>query len=136
MSIEENKAVVNKIYDLCNQGNIEAAYEHYAPECICHMPDGDMSVAQVRDFDAVLFNAFPDITLTILDIISEGDKVAFRVNIKGTNTRELMGNPPTGKKLDMINSNWARVLDGKLVEFWVTMDRLSMIQQLGGIPGQ
>jgi predicted ester cyclase len=134
MSLEDNKAAVSRVYDLLNQREIEAAYEPYAPECVFHMADGDLSVKQSREFDAMLLAAFPDVTLTIIDIIAEGDKVAFRVKLKGTNTGEFMGNPPTGKKLDIINSNWVRVVDGKWVEFWATMDRLSMMQQLGVIP--
>jgi len=134
MSIEENKAVVQRVYDLVNQRKIEATYEHYAPECIFHMPDGDLSVKQAGELDAMLLAAFPDISLIVEDIIAEGDKVAFRVKLKGINTGELMGNAPTGKKVEITNSNWVRVVDGKWVEFWGTSDRLSMMQQLGVIP--
>jgi len=137
MSIEEeNRATVRRVYELCNQREFEAAYSHYAPECVFHMPDGDMSVKQSKDVDAMLFSACPDVKLTIVDIIAEGDKVSFRVNIKGTNTGEMMGNPPTGNKIDITNSNWVRIVDNKWVEFWATMDRLSLMQQLGAIPSQ
>jgi len=46
----------------------------------------------------------------------------------------MMGNPPTGNKIDITNSNWVRIVDNKWVEFWATMDRLSLMQQLGAIP--
>jgi len=137
MSIEEkNKMLVCRAYELINQKKVEAAWDYFASECVCHIPDGDMSVKQTKDLDAMLFSAFPDYNLTIVDIIAEGDKVSFRVNLKGTNTGEMMGNPPTGNKVDITNSNWVRIVDNKIVELWVTMDRLSMIQQLGAIPSQ
>lgn len=136
MSLEENKALVRRVYDLMNQREIDASYELFAPECVFHMPDGDMSVEQARDFDAMLLAAFPDVTLTITDIIAEGDKVAFRVKLKGTNTGELMGNAPTGNKIDITNANLIKIVAGKLVEFWNTTDRLRMMQQLGIIPKQ
>jgi predicted ester cyclase len=136
MSIEENKAVVQRVYDLLNQRKISATYELYAPECIFHMPDGDMSVEQARDFDAMLVAAFPDISFTIEDIIAEGDKVAFRVKMKGTNTGEFMDSAPTGKKVEITNSNWIRVVGGKWVEYWATIDRFRLMQQLGVIPEQ
>lgn len=126
--------MVQRVYDLVNQRKIEATYKLFAPECVCHMPDGDISVEQAREFDAMLLAGFPDVSLTIEDIIAEGDKVAFRVKIKGTNTGEFMGSAPTGKKVEITNSNWVRVVNGKWVEFWAAMDRLSMMQQLGVAP--
>jgi len=134
MSLEENKALVRRVYDLMNQREIDASYELFAPECVFHMPDGDKSMEQSKEFDAMLLAAFPDVILTITDIIAEGDKVAFRVKLKGTNTGALMGNAPTGKKVEITNSNWVKVVDGKCVECWVTSDMLGMMQQLGAIP--
>ena len=136
MSIEEkNKVLVRRVYELCNQKKVEATYDHYAPECVFYnMPNGDMSVEQSRDFDAMLCSAFPDMKLTIVDIIAEGDKVAFRVNLKATHKGEFMGIAPTGNKVDITNSNWVRIVDNKYMEFWSCGDGLSMMQQLGVVP--
>ena len=46
MSNEENKALVSLVYDLFKRKEIDAAYEHFTPECVFHMPQGNMSVEQ------------------------------------------------------------------------------------------
>ena len=135
MSIEEeNKLVILRIYDLDNKREKESQYELVSPECIFHMLDDDLSVEQFKEFDASFIVAFPDIHATIDDIIAEGEKVAFRLTLEGTNTGEFMGNSPKGKKIKITHTNWARVIDGKLVEYWNASDGLSMMQQLGAVP--
>ena len=132
MSIEEeNKALVRYYYQLINQKKIDATYEHYAPECIFHMPSGDLSVREGREFDDMAFAAFPDLMYTIVGIIAEGDTVACRVNVKGTNLGEMMSHPATGKKVEFNSSHWFRMADNIIVEFWGFSDRLSLMQQLG-----
>lgn len=137
MSIEEeNKALIRRIYDLDNKREKESLYKLVSPACIFHILDADLSKEQFKEFDASWVVAFPDIHATINDIIAEGEKVAFRLTFEGTNTGEFMGNSPTRKKIKITHTNWARVINGKLIEYWNTSDGLSMMQQLGAIPSQ
>jgi len=136
MSIEENKALVRDHYEILNRKEIDTSYQHIDPKCIFHMPDGDLTVEKGKEFDKAFFAAFPDISFAVEDMIAEGDKVAFRVTLRGTNTGELMGNAPTGKKIEITNSNVFKIVAGKFVEFWATTDRLRLMQQLGVIPKQ
>jgi predicted ester cyclase len=53
---------------------------------------------------------------------------------EGTFTNPLMGIPPNGKKLSFWNINIWRFADGKLAEWWQSMDTLGFMQQLGAIP--
>lgn len=137
MSIEEeNKAVIRRFYNLDNKREKESQYKLVSPECVFHMFDADLSLEQFEEFDASFVGAFPDIHATIDDIIAEGEKVAFRLTFKGTNTGEFTGNSPTGKKIEITHTNWARVVDSKLVEYWNTSDGLGLMHQLGTIPSQ
>jgi steroid delta-isomerase-like uncharacterized protein len=64
-------------------------------------------------------SAFPDWTLSIEDMIAEGDLVVARWRAQGTHTGELEGLPaPTGDRLVVRGITIARVQDGKIVEFW------------------
>ena len=136
MSNEENKALVSLVYDLFKRKEIDAAYEHFTPECVFHMPQGDMSVEQCKDFDAMFFVAFPDLTLTIEHMVAEGDKVTLRENWKGTHKGEFMGIPPTGNKIEFTSAVLIKIVSGKWVEFWSVVDRLRLMEQLGVIPKQ
>jgi predicted ester cyclase len=78
--------------------------------------------------------AFPDMHITIEDIITEGDKLVQRWVAQGTHKGELMGIVPTGKQVTITGINISRIVGGKLVEDWTEADMLGMMQQLGVIP--
>ena len=132
MGIEENnKELVHQFYELYNQHNLEAAWGLMSPE----WHSGDFTFEQNKQFDIMLINAFPDVKSTILDMVAEGDKVAFMVNGKGTHTGgPYMGIPPTGKKIDMTNTWIVRVVDGKIMEHNGTGSFVVTLQQLGVMP--
>ncbi len=76
-------------------------------------------------------------TLTIYDMVAEGDMVAVRWSFSGTHKGELPGSPPlpaTGKKIEVQAQAIHRVAGDKLAETWVNFDAMGMMQQLGVIP--
>ena len=84
-----------------------------------------------------MFTAFPDLHVTIYDMLSEGDMVAVRWSFSGTHKGELPGNPPlppTGKKIEVQALAIHRVVGDKLAETWVNFDVMGMMIQLGVIP--
>ncbi|NJN81755.1 MAG: ester cyclase [Caldilineaceae bacterium] len=82
------------------------------------------------------FAAFPDIHLHAEDIIEEGERVAMRWMAHGTHQGEFMGIPATGKQVRITGIAIDRFENGQVVEHWEQFDQLSMMQQLGVIPGQ
>ncbi|MFF2654260.1 ester cyclase [Streptomyces sp. NPDC058045] len=82
-----------------------------------------------------LWQAKPDLRLEILDIVSEGPFVASRVRFTGTHLGELMGIPPTGRRLELEEILVERWNDeGRLVEFYQEADYLGMLTTLGVVP--
>ena len=136
MSVKENKALILRFYDLYNRRELDACYELFAPEYIFHSPTGDLSREQVKQFDVMFASAFPDVICTINDMVAEGDKVAFRVNARGTHTGPFMGVAPTGKKIEMNNTYIVKIVANKWVEQWGTTEFPLLMQQLGVIPKQ
>jgi predicted ester cyclase len=63
-----------------------------------------------------------------------GDRVVCRGSFSGTHTGDLMGIPPTGKKITITFMNIDRFADGKLVEHRFEGDMFGLMQQLGAIP--
>ena len=125
MGTKENKALIRHIYDLINRGELEPYFELCAPEYVFHSINGDMSLEQARQFETKFFADFPDIKVTIEDVIAEGDKVAVLVTWKGVYKE-------TGKKIKMTNANIFRITGGKLAELWNVTD-IRLAQQLGNI---
>ena len=91
----------------------------------------------VRSIAKKLFAAFPDMSMTVLDAVADGDRVVLRVAVEGTHTGDLAFAhplPATGKHFKLEQVFTFRVANGKIVEEWMTMDRLDLMQQLGVMP--
>lgn len=138
MSVAEHKALIHRTVDAFNLGDWDAVDRLFAPDYVDHdpyranLPPGPAGVKQAwTGFRA----AFPDLHATIEDLIAEGDKVAVRGAIRGTHLGELMGIPPTGKRVTMTLIDVNRIGGGKLAERWAEADMLGMLQQLGVVPG-
>ena len=134
MSIEKNKALILRIYELSSQKDMTALFKLYDPKYIEHTRNGDYSIEQLKKTTSIFFAAFPDSHFIVENMVAEKDKVAYQATIKGTHKGLFRGIAPTGKKIEMINTSIKRIINGKLVESWGTMDTLSMMQQLGIIP--
>jgi len=70
------------------------------------------------------------------ELIAEGDKVAFRCRYEGTHTSDFMGVPASGQHISVVGVGVMRVADRKIAEFWVSPDRMSLMQQIGALPAQ
>jgi predicted ester cyclase len=112
---------------------MDAFFNILAPEYVEHLPTGDVSLKQLKQYAHTFFAAFPDINITVDDMVAEGNKVAVLVTWRMTHTGEFMGVPPTGKKIEMTNANIFRIAKGRIVEGWNVMDML-FLQQFGLIP--
>ncbi len=137
MSVEENKALVRRVYEeIHNKGNFAAVDElvainfidHNAPPEISPGPEG------IKQTFTMFRNAFPDLNVTVEDMIAEGDKVVARITLRGTHKGEFMGIAPTGKQIKLATIDIVRIAGGKIAERWGVGDNLGMMEQLGVIP--
>ncbi len=136
-TVEENKALIQRGFEEeWNKGNLDVIPELFTPDVICHMVHSPDIHGQDnwKAFITAFRNAFPDIHFTIGDLFGEGGKVAARWKFTGTHKGELMGVPPTGVHITVTGINIYHFREGKISEFWATLDDLGMLQQLGVIP--
>jgi predicted ester cyclase len=75
--------------------------------------------------------ARPDFTLTIEDLVVDGDKVWARQRGGGTNLGSFMGHPATGKTGYVDVFDVCRFEEGRIIEHWGVPDQLAMLMQLG-----
>jgi predicted ester cyclase len=59
--------------------------------------------------------SFPDLTLTVLETVTEGDAIAYRWEITGTHRGEFEGIAPTGRRVTTSGMTMLRLRDGKVV---------------------
>jgi steroid delta-isomerase-like uncharacterized protein len=138
MSTEENKALARRSWEIVNQRNPDLIEEFYPPDFVWHEPDQDIrGYEQAKQFTSTFFAAFPDLNISVDDVIAEGDQVVSRYTIRGTHQGETEDfGPPTGKQVALEGITIHRFEDGKIVEEWERYDLLSMLQQLGLAPEQ
>ena len=74
---------------------------------------------------------FPDLQLTIEDVLVAGDKAAVRSTIRATQQGELLGIPATGRPVEFMAIDIHHVENGQIVETWHIEDWLSVLSQLG-----
>jgi predicted ester cyclase len=136
--VEEHKAVIRRLVDeLWDKRNIGIIDEIVSPDWVDHTaapglpPNREGFKMMAADFQS----AFSDIRTTIDDLVTEGDKVAWRWTVHMTHSGEFMGIPATGKQATLSGITIERIANGKMVERWNSMDTLGMLQQLGAIPG-
>ena len=124
MSAEENKALSNRVAQAISKGDLDTLDDLMAPELA---EEFKRDVAEIRQ-------AFPDYAGTNVDQIAEGEKVANRFVFLGTHLGEFERVTPTGRRVEFVGHSIDRVVDGKIVESWVELDMLGVMEQLGAVP--
>jgi steroid delta-isomerase-like uncharacterized protein len=85
-------------------------------------------------FLGALRSAFPDVAVTVEDLLAEGDEVAVRWTWRGTQQGPFLGIPPTGEAVTGSGIGLFRIVNGRIVEDFVQEDTFGLLQQLGAIP--
>lgn len=136
MSAEENKAIVRRLFDELNKGNLDVADEIFADDFVNHNPGpgGKADREGMKQLLADLHSAFPGCRWNVEDMIAEGDRVVYRFTMDGTHEGAYMGIPATGKQVRANAIGILRFAGGRAVERWNIGDALGLLQQLGIIP--
>jgi predicted ester cyclase len=77
------------------------------------------------------FTAFPDLHVTIEEIIGEGDKIGIWYTARGTHKGEFAGISPTGRQVNWFGFDLLRVEGGKIAQGRFIDDSLGLMRQLG-----
>ena len=123
-----------------NTGDFELIDQFVAPEALNHDPALPAQMRDLRGPDGLkrvvtMYRAaFPDVRLTVDDVIASGDKVVLRWHSEGTHRGELAGLAPTGVHGSTTGISIDRWQDGKIVEAWVEWDNMGLARQLGAAP--
>ena len=134
VTTEQNKAVYRRfLQEVFNEGRIENVDQFLPPSYVLHdgppgTPPGPEAVKQIV---AMFRSAFPDLKITIEELIAEGDKVCARVITRGTHKGPFGGIPPTGKPVTVPGLTMMRVADGRITDSWVKNDLLGLMKQIG-----
>jgi len=131
---EQNSELIRSFFKEWNNRDMDKINEMYAPDAKYHHPSlGTSSVSFEETFEGIkmLWQAFPDITVDIEDLIAKGNKVVVRFIGRGTHQEDFGGIPATGNKTEAGAIEIFRIENGKIIEAWEISDRLGLMMQLG-----
>ena len=123
-----------------NRANFALADELVAPDAVDHDPATPAQMRGLRGPEllkgtvGMYREAFPDVRISVDDVIAAGDKVVLRWHSEGTHRGELAGLAPTGVRGSVTGISIDQWKDGKIIETWTEWDNLGLARQLGAAP--
>jgi steroid delta-isomerase-like uncharacterized protein len=134
----DNKTLPQRVFrEILNEGRLDVADEIVAPHFLLHSPTRPEPFEGphgFKEFVTDLRNGFPDLNITIEQVIGEGEFVSIRSRVAGTHLGTYRGIPPTGRRIAQSQLHMFRVADGQINETWQEIDGLGIMQQLGIFP--
>ena len=140
--MDDPKQLINRfVNELWNERHFDVADAIFAKDCVTHQLRSGVPVDAVprgpqaiKEHVAGWIASFPDLSFSIEQMLSEGDRVVTQLLMEGTHQGAWLGIPASGKKMQIRMFTIHRVLQSKIVEDWVLVESLGVFQQLGVVP--
>lgn len=135
-SVQRNKQIAQQFFIATwGQGNVEAVDHFTSPDFIVDYPvlPAPLERSGFKAWVADIHGAFPDLAMTINDVVAEGEKVVICWTAKGTNSGPIgfLNQPPTHKTVCFTGILLYRIVNGCIVEERGEDDVLGLFRQLG-----
>ena len=102
-----------------------------APDVVGVMESGDVNgPAAFKEMRRQMLHAFPDLRLTVDDLLEQGDNVVVRWTAQGTHQGDGLGMPPSQRAISIRGMTWMTFRDGQIVRGWDTWNLGGMLNHL------
>ncbi len=135
---EDNKKVVSRfIEEFKNNANHDIVDELLTTDFVHHLKDPRLPPGRpaIKLLGQSIVAAFPDVRATVEELLADGDRVIERTSAAATHTGEFNSIPATGNKVVWTEIHIYRLKDGKIAEMWSEIDLLTLLAQIGALPG-
>ena len=128
--VERNKALIRAHYEATvNRFDPAAINEQVADNFFDHAAGTRLGPEGVKQHIQALKTVFPDLHVTIEDLIAEDDRVAVRACWQGTHSAEFRSVPPSRKLVEFTGMVFWRIADGRIRERWASVDILGPLRE-------
>jgi steroid delta-isomerase-like uncharacterized protein len=117
--------------EVWNKKRDETVTELLDPKIVGYMEGVD--VRSPDDFlkaRAGLLDGFPDLQVTVDDVVSEGDNVVVRWSASGTHKGAGLGIPPSKRRVSFRGMSWIVFANGRIVKGWDSWNLGQLFSQL------
>jgi steroid delta-isomerase-like uncharacterized protein len=135
---EENKALVERWFAALSGGASEDVANLAAADIVYHDPSPreESQTGGTEEWASDRGQDYPDLEVTVEQVIAEGDMVASYQRYTGTQQGDVedeRGVPATGLATEWVSMGLFRIECGKIAEVWAVADDLGRLQRLGVI---
>lgn len=116
---QKSEAVIDELF-----GAQSRAYGFPEPDSVVTGPEAFKQLH--RDF----CGAFPDLQITLDNVVAEGEVVAVRWHVDATHKGHHLGFPATGRKASMTGMSFLTVQHGQIMDGWNQMDMAGLFRRL------
>jgi len=137
MAEQDNLRVIRELFDAWNAHDPNRMMKLFDEKFVGETDTlpapmiGREAAGQVME---MYIRAFPDLRLTVDQMIASGDTVVTRWTATGTQRGELMGIAATNRSTTTHGCVVAELRDGKVVRDWNYWDTGNLLRQLGVLP--
>lgn len=136
-SIQTNVKIIKSFFEVVRSGNKpEQAEIFLAKEVKAHQMNSESMETIIRspknyaEHIKEMLDTWGNFKIEIQELLSQNQKVYVRWKQIGMHIAEYEGYPPTNKEVIEIGSAIYRLEKQKIVEYWIQVDRLGIIEQL------
>lgn len=119
--------------EVWTDGGEHTVDELLAPDAIGWM-EGGRVVQCCQDFKdgrRQLLDVFPDLAVSVEDVVEEDDKVVVRWQVQATHSGAGLGLEPTGRPVSFRGMTWMHVRGGQIVRAWDSWNLGGLMRDLG-----
>jgi predicted ester cyclase len=122
VSTAANTTIARRFFnDVLARRSERAVDELIAPHAIVYLPTGRFAGPEgVKRANAQMGSAFPDLQIEVKTLTAAGDQIVAEWTLCGTQRRELLGVPPSGRRECIASASRLRVEGDKIVAHWMT----------------
>ena len=136
-TIQTNEQIIKSFFKVVRSGNKpEQAETFMAKEVKAHQMNSESMVTIIRspknyaEHIKEMLDVWGNFKIEIQELLSQNQKVYVRWKQIGKHIAEYEGYPPTNKEVIEIGSAIYRLEKQKIVEYWIQVDRLGVIEQI------
>ncbi len=135
--VQHNKEIVRLVTEKgFNEGDLAGVEQYFTADYEVHAPGVPPLPPGPGAFQEAVNlwrDAFPDIHVTVEDVVGEGEKVYCRFTTRGIHSGSLMGIPPSGLQVTIHEMSCHRLVNGKVVESWIGDNVPNILHQIGAL---